>query len=162
MALFGSEAILEWSLEGRNRKNAATLIKNICRVAAQGNGSVPLDPFLQILEFSSRDIKKFTSQRGRIDIQCPKGPQGKLEGTFLNRGQPMQNTIPRMEMMDATMKIQRVVKGRFFAKDDLLRLTEIQGMAIQKALLQQKNGESMGMSFQVERLLLKPTSLAIF
>ncbi|MCF8719574.1 hypothetical protein [Nitrospina gracilis] len=162
MVLFGSEAIIEWPLEGRNRRNAATLIKNICRVAAQGNGSVPLDPFLQILEFGSKDIQKITSQRGRIDIQCPKGPQGKLEGTFLNRGQPMQDTIPRLEMMEATMKIERTVKGRFFASENLLRLTGIQGMVIHKELLKQKNGESVGMSFKVERLILKPVSLAIF
>ncbi|CAI2719578.1 hypothetical protein [Nitrospina watsonii] len=162
MGLFGSEAIIEWSLEGRNRKSAAKLIDSICRVAKNGGGTVPLEPFLHILEFDAADIKRIVSQREKLIVKCPQKPGSPLDGTFFNRGKAMQNPIPRMEMMSAVMKIERIVQGRFQAQSNFLRLTNVQGMTVFKELLKQGNGESVNMSYKVERLLLKPQSLTIF
>jgi hypothetical protein len=162
MDLFEADPILEWSLEGEAHRNASAMIDDICRVAKQGGGEIPLEPFLRILKYESAEIRRITSQREAIHIQSPSGPRGKLEGAFVNRGDALEASIPRMELMSAVMKMERIVKGRFHAQPGKVTLTNIQGMTILKELIEQENDEAMTLSYKVKRLVLKPESMAVF
>jgi len=162
MDLFQSDPILEWPLEGEARRNARVMIENIRRVAENGGGTLPLEPFLHILKFESSEIRRITSQREPLRIKSPAGHRSKLEGGFVNRGTPLESPLPRMDLMSATMKMERTVKGRFRVQSGRVTLTGIEGMSVLKKILEQENDETVNMSYKVERLILKPESLAVF
>lgn len=162
MDLFESEPILKWELKGAERDRAATMIDHILRVAGQGGGTVPLEPILKILKCPPEEIRRILSRREPIRIQNPSGSPDNLEGTFINRGAVLEASIPRMEMTSVVMKLEQTVQGRFQAQPGRVILMDVQGMTVLKELIERENDEAMTLSFQVDRLILKPESLAVF
>lgn len=162
MGMMTPDTILEWSLEGEARRNSARMIKHILRVAKKGGGTVPLEPFLKILNFPPDSVRRITSQRGDFQVQSPNGPRGRLEGQWVNRGAPLQEPIPQMEFLNPFMRIDPLVHGMFEARPGVVRLTGIEGMTIIKKVIEKEKGENVNFTYKVERLILKPDSMAVF
>jgi len=161
MGLITPDTILEWELKGKARRNSARMIDHILKVAKKGGGPVPLEPFLRILKFPDESVKRITSQRGVIQVQSPNGPRGRLEGQWVNRGAPLQEPVPQM-VLNPFMHIAPLVHGMFTAKPGLVRLTGIEGMTIIKKVIEKERSENVNLTYKVERLILKPDSMAVF
>ena len=162
MCMMTPDTLLEWSLEGEARRNSARMIEHILRVARQGGGTVPLKPFLKILQFPPASVRRITSHRGDFQVQSPNGPKGRLEGQWVNRGTPLQEPVPQMEFIQPVMQIDPVVTGMFEARPGVIRLTGIRGMTIIKTIIEQDKTENVEFSYRVERLILKADSMAVF
>ena len=147
--------IFEIHLRENDGKRVNQFIKYIARVSAQGGGKVPLDDILVLAGWQGKKegirIKK---QRGDLILKSRKG---QMEGTFLNSGQRLRETVSDVPMFTPDIIVEKKVGGFYKVKKDQLELSKIQGLFVITTI-----GENLlTIKLPVRKVLLTPKTVSV-
>ena len=147
--------IFEIPLREKDGKRVKQFIQYIARVSAQGGGKVPLDDILVLAGWQGKKegirIKK---QRGDLILKSRKG---QMEGTFLNSGQRLRETVFDVPMFTPDIIVEKKVGGFYKVKKDQLELSKIQGLFVITTI-----GENLlTIKLPVRKVLLTPKTVSV-
>jgi hypothetical protein len=124
--------IFKIPLKEKDGKRVKQLIQYFARVSAQGGGKVPLDDILILANWQSKkESIRIKKQRGDLILKSRKG---KMEGTFLNSGQRLRETVSDASMLSPDIIVEKKMGGFYKVKKDQLELSNIQGLAVIKTI----------------------------
>jgi len=147
--------IFEIPLREKDGKRVKQFIQYIARVSAQGGGKVPLDDILVLAGWQGKKegirIKK---QRGDLILKSRKG---QMEGTFLNSGQRLRETVSDVPKFTSDIIVEKKVGGFYKVKKDQLELSKIQGLFVITTI-----GENLlTIKLPVHKVLLTPKTVSV-
>lgn len=147
--------IFEIPLREKHGKRVKQVIQYIARVSAQGGGKVPLDDILVLAGWQGKKegirIKK---QRGDLILKSRKG---QMEGTFLNSGQRLRETVSDVPKFTSDIIVEKKVGGFYKVKKDQLELSKIQGLFVITTI-----GENLlTIKLPVRKVLLTPKTVSV-
>ncbi len=147
--------IFEIPLREKDGKRVKQVIQYIARVSAQGGGKVPLDDIFVLAGWQGKKegirIKK---QRGDLILKSRKG---QMEGTFLNSGQRLRETVSDVPMFTPDIIVEKKVGGFYKVKKDQLELSKIQGLFVITTI-----GENLlTIKLPVRKVLLTPKTVSV-
>ena len=124
--------IFKISLKEKDGKRVKQLIEYFARVSAQGGGNVPLEDILILANWQGKKegirIKK---QRGALILKSRKG---QMEGTFLNSGERLRETVSDESMFTPDIIVEKRMGGFYKVKKEQLELSKIQGLTVIKTI----------------------------
>jgi hypothetical protein len=131
------------------------LIQYFAQVSAQGGGKVPLEDILILANWQGKKegirIKK---QRGPLILKSRKG---QMEGTFLNSGQRLRETVSDESTFTPDIIVEKKMGGFYEIKNDRLKLSKIQGLTVIKTI-----GDNLiEIKLPVHKVLLTPKTVSV-
>lgn len=149
------KSIFEIPLKEKDGKRVKQLIQYIARVSARGGGKVPLDDILLLAGWQGKKegvrIKKL---RGDLILKSRKG---QMEGTFLNSGKRLRETLSDVPMFTPDIIVEKRVGGFYKVGKDQLELSKIQGLTVIKTI-----GDNLfDIKLPVRKVLLTPKTVSV-
>ena len=124
--------IFEIPLREKDGKRVKQLVQYIAKVSMQGGGQVPIDDILALAGWSGKaESARIKKQRGALVLKSRKG---QTEGTFINTGKPLRETVHEVPMFTPDIIAARMVGGFYKVHKDQLLLTRIKGLTVIKTV----------------------------
>ncbi len=149
------KSIFEIPLREKDGKRVKQIIEYIARLSAQGGGKMPMDDILTLAGWNEKkESARIKKQRGALILKSQKG---KMEGTFLNVGKRLRETIPDVPLFTPDLIVEKKVGGIYKVKKDQLELSKIQGLTVIKSL----GDDLFDIKFKVRKVILTPKTVAV-
>ena len=149
------KSIFEIPLREKDGKRVKQIIEYIARLSAQGGGKMPMDDILTLAGWNEKkESARIKKQRGALILKSQKG---KMEGTFLNVGKRLRETIPDVPLFTPDLIVEKKVRGIYKVKKDQLELSKIQGLTVIKSL----GDDLFDIKFKVRKVVLTPKTVAV-
>lgn len=131
------------------------IIQYIARLSAQGGGKMPMDDILTLAGWSGKkESLRIKKLRGDLILKSRKG---QMEGTFLNAGKRLRETIPDVPLFTPDLIVEKRVGGFYKVQKDQLELSKIQGLTVIKTI-----GDNLfDIKLPVRKVLLTPTTVSV-
>jgi len=147
--------IFEIPLRKKDGERVKRIIQYISQVSSQGGGEVPLNDILVLANWQDKkESIRIKKQRGALILKSRKG---QMEGTFLNSGQRLRETVSDVSMFTPDIIVEKKMGGLYKVKKDQLELSKIKGLTVIKTI-----GDNLvNIKLRISKILLTSKTVSL-
>ena len=147
--------IFEIPLGKKDGERVKRIIQYISQVSAQGGGEVPLNDILVLANWQDKkESIRIKKQRGALILKSRKG---QMEGTFLNSGERLRETVSDVSMFTPDIIVEKKMGGFYKVKKDQLELSKIKGLTVIKTI-----GDNLvNIKLRISKILLTSKTVSL-
>jgi len=151
----GKDSILVFPLKEKHGKRVRKLVQRMSALALSGGGRLPLAVILQIAHWDKKSVGvRIAKTRGDVMLNSRRN---QLNGTFMNTGKALKETVDEVPMMKPEIVIGRRIDGFFEIAGEQLTLHHIRGVSVYNTI-----GDNVAsFTVKVKQVIISPQSVAL-